>query len=296
MKVILVPDASTFLARSAAFRSVQPYLTNVMGSVATSVAGGHGTYEKMSWWIIEDDERNVRGLMMRTAPHKLVLSPMPREALVPAVDAVLERDPDIPGVSGSQDLTRPFLTRFIQVSGRALRVEVERAIFVYVLESLVPPALSSGYWRAGEQDDFELLLTWWNGFADETDVERHGLEEAVRAALSDGRIYLWIDADRPVCAVAHSLLVATPSGSVARIGPVYIPPGERRRGYAGQLTAAVSSRQLQRGHGLMLFTDAANATSNGVYTRLGYQKVDELVECALLPVEPDNEELAPDSS
>jgi predicted GNAT family acetyltransferase len=284
MKVILVPDASTFLTRSASFRSVQPYLTNVMGSVATSVAGGYGTYETMSWWIIEDDERNVRGMMMRTAPHKLVLSPMPNEALVPAVDAVLERDPEIPGVSGSRDLAQSFLTRFIQVSGRALRVEVERAILVYVLGTLVDPAPSGGYWRTGEQDDFELLLTWWNGFADDTDVERHGLEESVRTALSDGRIYLWIDADRPVCAVAHSLVVATPSGSVVRIGPVYTPPAERRRGYAGRLTAAVSSRLLQRGHGLILFTDAANKTSNGVYTRLGYQKVDELVECALLPV------------
>jgi predicted GNAT family acetyltransferase len=263
---------------------VQPYLTNVMGSVATSVAGGHGTYETMSWWIIEDDERNVRGLMMRTAPHKLVLSPMPHEALVPAVDAVLERDPDIPGASGSRDLAQSFLTRFIQVSGRALRFEVERAVLVYVLGSLVVPAPTSGYWREGDQDDFELLLAWWNGFADDTDVERHGLEESVRTALSDGRIYLWIDGDRPVCTVSHSLVVATPNGSVARIGPVYTPPGERRRGYAGQLTAAVSSRLLERGHGLMLFTDAANKTSNGVYTRLGYQKVDELVECALLPV------------
>jgi len=284
MKVILVPDAPTFLARSVAFRSLQPYLTNVMGSVATSVASGHGTYETMSWWIIEDDERNVRGLMMRTAPHKLVLSPMPEEALAPAVDAVLERDSEIPGVCGSRDLARSFLTRFIQLSGRALRVEVERTILVYVLGTLVPPAPSSGYWREGEQDDFDLLLTWWNRFADDTGVERHGLEESVRTALSDGRIYLWFDAERPVCAVSHSLVVATPSGSVARIGPVYTAPGERRRGYAGQLTAAVSSRLHQRGHGLMLFTDAANATSNGVYTRLGYRRTDELVECALLPV------------
>ena len=283
MKIIVVPDAATFLERSAPLRSALPYLTNVMGSVAMSVAHGHGTYETMSWWIIEDDEQHVRGMMMRTAPHKLVLSPMPRDALDPAVDAVLQRDPGIPGVSGPHDLAHSFLTRFIQVSGRALRVEVERAILVYVLGSLIVPAPSSGFWRAGEQDDFELLLTWWNGFADDTDVERHGFEESVRPSLRDGRMYLWIDADRPVCAVSHSLAVTTPSGSVARIGPVYTPPEERRRGYASQLTAAVSSRLRQRGHGLMLFTDAANATSNGVYTRLGYQKVDELVECALLP-------------
>ena len=35
----------------------------------------------------------------------------------------------------------------------------------------------------------------------------------------------------------------------------------------------------------MLFTDAANPTSNGVYRRLGYEKVDELVECSLEPTQ-----------
>jgi predicted GNAT family acetyltransferase len=33
----------------------------------------------------------------------------------------------------------------------------------------------------------------------------------------------------------------------------------------------------------MLFTDASNTTSNGVYVRLGYEKVDEIVECVLEP-------------
>jgi predicted GNAT family acetyltransferase len=38
---------------------------------------------------------------------------------------------------------------------------------------------------------------------------------------------------------------------------------------------------MGRGIGLMLFTDVANATSNGVYTRLGYEKIDEIVECVV---------------
>jgi predicted GNAT family acetyltransferase len=84
--------------------------------------------------------------------------------------------------------------------------------------------------------------------------------------------------------VAHSPIVEVPSGSVARIGPVYTPPEMRRRGYAGHLTAAVSANLIEQGLGLMLFTDAANATSNGVYTRLGYEKVDEIVECAIVAV------------
>jgi predicted GNAT family acetyltransferase len=60
-------------------------------------------------------------------------------------------------------------------------------------------------------------------------------------------------------------VVDVPSGPVARIGPVHTPPEERRKGYAGQLTAAVSSHLIRRGIGLMLFTDVTNVTSNGVY-------------------------------
>jgi predicted GNAT family acetyltransferase len=93
-----------------------------------------------------------------------------------------------------------------------------------------------------------------------------------------------MNADRPVCAVGHSTVLDVSSGQVARIGPVYTPPEERRKGYAGQLTAAVSSQLLEQGIGPMLFTDATNPTANAVYTRLGYERVGEMVECALEPV------------
>jgi predicted GNAT family acetyltransferase len=128
------------------------------------------------------------------------------------------------------------------------------------------------------------LITWWKGFADDTGVERHGLEEGLRASLEGGRVFLWTDQGQPVCAVAHSVIVDVASAAVARIGPVYTPPQMRRQGYASQLTAAVSAHLIEQGLGLMLFTDAANATSNGVYTRLGYERVDELVECVVVPM------------
>jgi predicted GNAT family acetyltransferase len=137
--------------------------------------------------------------------------------------------------------------------------------------------------RRCEENDFEFLLEWWQAFATDTGVERHGLEEGLRASLNQGRVFVWMSDKVPVCAVGHSPAVVVPSGSVVRIGPVYTPPQARRRGYAGQLTAAVSRDLVQQGLKLMLFTDAANPTSNGVYVRLGYEKVDEIVECTLEP-------------
>jgi predicted GNAT family acetyltransferase len=284
MKVILLGDAAEFLNRTRTFRSQEPYLTNVIGSTATSVASGLRSYEKMSWWVVEDASGTVCAMMMRTAPHKLVLSPMPLEAIDVAAAAVAVHDPEIPGLSGSKSLVESFLARFIDLSHQELRGEIERNLLVYVLGALIPPTPGSGTWRAAMPSDFNFLITWWKGFADETGVERHDLEAGLRASLDDERVYLWIDQGQPACAVGHSPIVDVPSGALARIGPVYTPPAMRRRGYAGQLTAAVSAHLIEQGLGLMLFTDAANTTSNGVYTRLGYERVDEIVECAVVPV------------
>jgi predicted GNAT family acetyltransferase len=70
---------------------------------------------------------------------------------------------------------------------------------------------------------------------------------------------------------------------VTRVGPVFTAPEHRRRGYGGAVTAAVSTLLLERGSKVMLYADAANPTSNGVYRRLGYELLDEFVSLRLEP-------------
>ncbi len=65
---------------------------------------------------------------------------------------------------------------------------------------------------------------------------------------------------------------------VARIGPVYTPPQWRGRGYGGAVTAAIGELARQRGaRSVVLFTDLANAASNSLYLKLGYQPVEDRV-------------------
>jgi predicted GNAT family acetyltransferase len=68
----------------------------------------------------------------------------------------------------------------------------------------------------------------------------------------------------------------------ARVAPVYTPPEHRGRGYAAAVTAEVSAAARRAGADeVLLFTDLANPTSNGVYTRIGYRPVsDRLVVSA----------------
>ena len=71
------------------------------------------------------------------------------------------------------------------------------------------------------------------------------------------------------------------SGTV-RVGPVYTPTAERRRGYAGSAVAAASRRALGAGAArCMLFTDLANPTSNKIYAEVGYRPVADWEEIAL---------------
>lgn len=67
----------------------------------------------------------------------------------------------------------------------------------------------------------------------------------------------------------------TPTG--IRIGPVYTPPEHRGAGYASNLVAAASQRQLDAGRSFVfLFTDLANLTSNHVYEALGFEPVSDI--------------------
>ncbi len=67
----------------------------------------------------------------------------------------------------------------------------------------------------------------------------------------------------------------TPNG--IRIGPIYTPPGHRRRGYASALTAEMTTELLAGGRRFcFLFTDLANPTSNSIYQRIGYRPVADL--------------------
>ena len=55
MKVELLESASEFLTRTESLRASDPFRTNMLGSVASSVATEARTYEKYFWCVITDD-------------------------------------------------------------------------------------------------------------------------------------------------------------------------------------------------------------------------------------------------
>jgi predicted GNAT family acetyltransferase len=104
----------------------------------------------------------------------------------------------------------------------------------------------------------------------------------VDARLRHEGLLVWDDG-RPVSMIG----IAPEVSGVVRIGPVYTPPEQRRRGYAGSAVAAASRRALAAGASrCMLFTDLANPTSNKIYAEVGYVRTGDWEEIALEPVAP----------
>ena len=67
------------------------------------------------------------------------------------------------------------------------------------------------------------------------------------------------------------------------ISGVYTPPAYRGLGHAARVVANLSQAQLDAGKSACnLFTDLDNATSNAIYTRIGYTQIGQCLRIRLL--------------
>jgi predicted GNAT family acetyltransferase len=157
-------------------------------------------------------------------------------------------------------------------------------------EVVDPPRPAPGHLRAAGPSERGLLIAWEQAFALEAGVEGGGNPGAtVDARLAHGAKHVWVDRE-PVATVAVSPTIA----GAARIGPVYTPPQQRRRGYASSAVAAVARNILARdADRCMLFTDLANPTSNKIYAAVGFRRRGDWEEHTLTPATTPADRPAP---
>ncbi|MCA1694899.1 MAG: GNAT family N-acetyltransferase, partial [Actinobacteria bacterium] len=99
------------------------------------------------------------------------------------------------------------------------------------------------------------------------------IAEVTRRRIDEGRLWVWDDGG-PVSAAGATIAVA----GVARINFVYTPPTSRRRGYAGACVSALSARLLAKeAKTCALYAQLENPISNGIYRRIGYRPVKEIL-------------------
>ncbi len=281
MKLVECIDAASFLERTETYRERNPWLTNVIGSVALSVADGVRTYDHHRWWVVEERDEVILAAM-RTAPHPVSLGPGPTAAAQLVGAVVAQGADDTEGFNGPEHVVNAALVGYQSTSSKGSRREarITRRDVVYVLEGLRTPDVT-GAARRAELADEEIVLKWVRDFHDELDIPHVSLEGNL-ARLAQGSFWLWHNNGLPVSLAGYASAVATPSGAITRIGPVYTPVPHRGHGFAAGVTAAVCREITTSGSSVMLYADADNPTSNGVYQRLGFAHVDDVISLSML--------------
>lgn len=189
-----------------------------------------------------------------------------------AARALVDVLPIVPtGVNAEPSAATAFASAWQDRTGATSWPLMEQRL--YRLGDLVPPdPAPSGTPRTATSGDASLVLAWYGEFGDETGggIPRAVQEERLRSGL----VILWEVDGEPV-----SMAGRTPTlDGMTRVAPVYTPSAHRRHGYGAAATAAVSRAALDAGvRDVVLFTDLANPTSNGVYRSIGYRPVTDRV-------------------
>ncbi|GHD60716.1 MULTISPECIES: GNAT family N-acetyltransferase [Streptomyces] len=269
-------DLASYQAAAGPAVAAEPVTNTLLLSVADALARrgpqafGPGPAPFFGWWTGADG--SVAGGVVCTPPFPLTLGALPPEA-VRALGAALGTEPLLSGV-GAVNARRPEAELLAGAWGRPWETAEETRL--YRLDGLLAPdPAPQGRARRAVPADLPLLLEWTVAFKREAGVRGAASEAALRDRLSYGGLLLWEHAGEPVSLAGFT----RPIGSASRVGPVYTPPGRRGRGFAAGVTYAVSGAARAAGaREVLLFTDLANPTSNGVYRRLGYAPVEDRVE------------------
>jgi RimJ/RimL family protein N-acetyltransferase len=287
MEVVRCSSPEEFLSETTSYRGLDPIRTNVLGSVASSVANDARMYDAYWWWLIKDDDGNVVGASMRTAPFGLQIGPMPVEATKQFAKAVAREDDEFPWLAGSEESVVTFLEAYEKghSPGSSREAVRGRTSFLYELKELAVPNVE-GQCRVATMDDFDLVDQWSSDFHFFTDGVAREADERDRefliARVREGAMFLWCVRGVVVAMAGRATPVETPSGLVTRIGPVFTPAENRGRGYGSAVTASLCESLLAQGSRVMLYADADNPTSNGVYQRIGFDQIDNVVQYDLV--------------
>jgi uncharacterized protein len=270
MRLDRYTSVEAFLAAAGDFLVAREPEHNLMLGIASSAARNPGLYDADPYLAVVSRDARVVAAALRTPPYNAILSEVDDAA---AVELLVEdlRGESLPGLTGPPGPARAFAEHWVARHGGSWRMAMEER--VYALSNVIPPRSAAGAPRIALPSDRDLLERWLDEFGREAlpqDRARQ-ISRTLDDWLSGGRrFWLWEDEGDPVSLVGAGGL--TPNG--IRIGPVYTPIDRRGRGYASNLTAAVSRALLNEGRRFcFLYTDLANPTSNRIYQAIGYVPV-----------------------
>jgi GNAT superfamily N-acetyltransferase len=263
-------DLAEFSAATGDFLRVRPVANTMLLTVTESLSarGGRSFSDvppRYGWW--RSDGGGVAGAFLQTPPYPALLSDVPPEAVAPLVRTLAGVD----RISAERTLAEALAQEWRR-SGITSRTEMN--LRLYRLDGLTPPEPGpAGRARSAEPADRDFLLSWYEVLMRELHAPDVDPAQELDDRLGYRGITLWEVDGQPVSLAGRT----RPAAGMVRIGPVYTPERWRRRGYGAAVTAAASQAARQLAGEVVLFTDLANPTSNGIYQKLGYRPVHDRV-------------------
>ncbi len=287
-------DPGEYLAAAGAYLAADPVVSTVVTTMAhrllSQQASGIAQPDRNWWLVVTDGSGAVVGAGMRTAtfaPYPPFLLPMPDEAAVALARALHERGEEVIAVNGALPTVELCAAELARLGGG--RVVVSEHTRLHELGELVRPPAVPGGLAVATGNDLELVTEWFAAFMGDAD-EQAGRPRGATAnevpdraemlrRLQTGQLWFWVDESGER---VHLTGANPPSFGVARVGPVYTPPAQRGRGWAGNAVAEVSRRIQEEGARVCLFTDQANPISNALYATLGYRPVVDMANLLIV--------------
>lgn len=270
-------DGPAFRARAEPLLLAREAEHNLLLGLSQDLIGGSARYPDPPYLATVEQGGRVLAAALRTPPHNLIVSHTDEPtALTALAEQVAGETRDLPGVVASTPLARAFAEQWTRLTGR--QYHLLRAMRIYQLTRVSPPAGVRGELRQATSVERELLIDWFDRFDREAMGETNPTGGAPRVdeflAFRNRDMYLWHDGEF-VTMTGYS--GPTPNG--IRIVAVYTPPELRRRGYASACVAAVSQLLLDQGRRFcFLYTDLNNSTANHIYQSIGYAPVCDVEE------------------
>ncbi|MFJ5896583.1 GNAT family N-acetyltransferase [Streptomyces sp. NPDC093064] len=273
----LTDDVEEFLARAGEFLRSRPaphtvHLT-VTENLRSSGARPYGDADPEFGVLAGEDGAGVRAAFLRTPPHPLLLTALTEEEAAVLAARLADEGRGVSGVTADRDTAAAFAGAWRRIAGAEVRLR-QRMRLYRLGELTVPQPVPPGRARVAGEADRKRLARWFEEFS--AAIGEPGAQDPEYWAderVRRGDVMFWRDSDgTPVAMAGMSPKVA---GQV-RVVAVYTPAHLRGRGYAGAVTVEVSRAALESGaEEVLLFTDLANPTSNGLYQRIGYRPVSD---------------------
>lgn len=279
-------DAAAFLAVARPAFEAEETANNLILGLALRLEARPDSVKQPPYFATASVAGGLAAAGVMTPPYPFVpwSGGLDARAGLAALAADLRRDGwPVPGVAARQPTADQFRDLWTAQTGAPTTFSVHQRI--YRLDRVLAPAWPAGGALPAADADAALVAGWMEAFTEEAIGARHGEDWNARARerIGLGDVVLWKVGGEAVAMAARARIL--PHGAVVSL--VYTPPGQRGRGYASAVVAALSQRLLDTGFDYCaLYTDLGNPTSNSIYQKLGYRPVADAAEHRFGPPSP----------